>query len=321
MTDFFLHLWRLLLAVLVHRDAVPEQDVADPPVSGTIETPRLALAPPPGTNPPVTSPAAPAAPATEADDDTPVEPEPISGPALPALAIRADGWLVGDKVVHVPSVRGQRWHTKSGGPWGVLWHWTATGHGTALAMARRIAKKAGPGMKATSVHLWVEADGTIYQSIPFTRGSSHAGAPSATRFMDLDRDNWVADHRGPPHGYSANSLLIGVEIVCVGEVRLVNGKWMGWPFGKGRNGPIVSASEVKEGVDEHGRRRSYQDFTRGQRDACERLVRACHVTYGHTAQQLSWGHVTVDPTRKTDPGPLWLDGYLPDMLARQLTEG
>jgi hypothetical protein len=120
--------------------------------------------------------------------------------------------------------------------------------------------------------------------------------------------------------HSANSYLLGVELVCVGEVRAVGGKWLGWPFGRGPDrSPAVPPDQVATAEDAAGRRRSYQNYTPAQRLAAERLVRACHARYGWAAPQpYSWGHCVVDPSRKTDPGPLWLARYLPAMLERVL---
>jgi hypothetical protein len=232
---------------------------------------------------------------------------------LPApLAIDSSGWLVGDGVERIPTTRaGYRWRTRSQHPGGILWHWTATSHGTGRAMARRIASGSG-----SSVHVWIEGDGTLIQSAPFSRGTGHAGGPTSARLAE--RDGVVQLDQSGSH--SANSYLLGVELVCVGEVRAVGGKWLGWPFGRGPDrSPAVPPDQVATAEDAAGRRRSYQNYTPAQRLAAERLVRACHARYGWAAPQpYSWGHCVVDPSRKTDPGPLWLARYLPAMLERVL---
>ena len=228
------------------------------------------------------------------------------------LAIDSAGWLVGDGVERTPTSRaGYRWRTRSGVPGGILWHWTATSHGTGRTLARRIASGAG-----SSVHVWIDGDGSIIQSAPFVRGTGHAGGPSSARLVE--RDGVVC--LDPTGAYSANSYLLGVEIVNVGEVRSVGGKWLGWPFGRsGERSPVVPGSQVVEAVDAGGRRRTYQDITPAQVVAGERLMRACLARYGWAIPQpYSWGHCTVDPSRKTDPGPLWLAGHLPAILERVL---
>jgi N-acetyl-anhydromuramyl-L-alanine amidase AmpD len=232
---------------------------------------------------------------------------------LPApLAIDSAGWLVGDGVERIQTLRaGYRWRTRSQQPGGILWHWTATSHGSGRTLARRIASGSG-----SSVHLWIDADGSLIQSAPFVRGTGHAGGPSSARLVE--RDGVVC--LDPGGAYSANSYLIGVELVNVGEVRSVGGRWLGWPFGRGpERSPVVPASQVVEGVDATGRRRTYQDFTAAQRTAAERLARACRARYGWaTPQPYSWGHCVVDPSRKTDPGPMWLATHLPAILDRVL---
>jgi len=299
------HLWRAIAAYLAAR-VEPEQDDHGAPD-----------ALPAG-----------AAPVDLPDNDDAIVP-PGERAQLAPLAVGGDGWLVGDGVIRVPTARaGYRWRTRSGQPGGFLLHWTATQHGTAPGMLRRSASGTGP-----SVHFWIEDNGTIYQQVPLTRGAGHAGGASSARLKDLADGRIVK----ASSGYSANSYLIGCEVVQVGEVRWVRldgARWvaaqphergavaMGWPFGavdketgKPRKGPIVRPEQIVEGVDD-GRRRLYQDHTPAQLVALERLLTALVDRYGFTDEALSWGHVSVDPTRKRDPGPVWFSRHLPEILAR-----
>lgn len=263
--------------------------------------------------------------------DHPTEPiEPVK-PRLAPLTIDTDGWLVGDGVIKVPTSRaGYIWRTKSKKPGGFLLHWTATSHGTAAGMLKR--SRDGKG---GSVHFWIEDNGTIYQQVPLTRGAGHAASKVAKR-LKQEKDGRIVTATS---GYTANSYLIGCEVVQVGEVRWVKldgGKWvkaephekgavlMGWPFGapakadasgRPRKGPIVKPEQVVEGVD-GGRRRLYQDHTSAQLVAIERLFTVLRATYGFDDAALSWGHVSVDPSRKRDPGPVWFAKHLPEMLKR-----
>lgn len=292
-------------------------------------------------------------PAPVAASEKPPELEPIEDAApqedekddIPTLTVGADGWLIGEKVVKVPSERCYTWRSKSGKPLGALWHWTSTPHGTAFAMAKRIVKKPG-----TSVHLWIEHDGTIYQSAPMTRSTGHAGGKTAKRVKERD-GKVVFD---PASKYDVNGFLLGIEIVCVGEVRLVKKSadgsyvkaskgdsgavYMGWPFGRktqkkddkgnpviGKDGkpvmtvekgPIVKSEQVCEAVDEAGIKRCYQDYTTQQVDAAYRLVRAWKDKYGWSDDQMTWGHIDSDPSRKVDPGPRWKKRWMPEILER-----
>lgn len=246
-----------------------------------------------------------------------------AAPVLPALVVGADGWLVGDRVVRVPTKRVQKLRTgrtvrgvSGPRPAGIVWHWTATNHGTCLAMVRRTRELPKPGEHSASCHLWIESDGTIYQTAPLNVGTWNAGGPTAARFsLDAKSGEWRTD---PKAKLSANSLFVGIELVNVGEVRKApDGRWMGWPFGKdGRKGPIVAADQVVERVDYEGRKRSYQRYTDEQIAAGERVSRAMVAAYGSTRTELSWGHYRVDPTRKPDPGPDWYASALPALLDR-----
>lgn len=377
--SFFIHLWRLILAYTVYRRIEHERDEKTddhflPPASLTevsgevivsevqpivprrepsevhlgddVETPPARLPPPPASVgiihavtplPPLPLPSV-------VDSKEEVQ----AATHLPPLSIDDDGWLSGDKVVKVPTKRGSyQFRTRSGKPAGCLWHWTATQHGTALAMAKRIVTGAG-----SSVHLWIEYDGTIYQSQRFGRGAGHAGGDTSLRVSEDRSGNIVAN---PASKSSVNSYLLGFEIVLVGEVRLVKktddgsfarvkagtpgAVFMGWPFGVWKKktdddgqvimkdgkpvmyvatGPVVKSEQVVEAVDPEGVKRCYQDYTQAQVDAAERLVRAMHAKYGWKIPAMSWGHVDVDPTRKTDPGPRWKKFWLPQILARVL---
>ncbi len=287
------------------------------------------------------------------DDSTPVEvptplviPQPLDNDPtpdtevekdesdLPLLTVGADGWLIGDKVVRVPTKRGGfRWRMKTQEMGGLLWHWTATSHGTALTMARRIVEPAPGG---SSVHLWIEYDGTIYQSTSFKVGSGHAGGKTAARCKDVNGAIKIVPATESVH--SINAFAGGIEIVNVGEVRPVtkqlDGSYvtcalshpdcvmMAWPFGVWKTrevkkrgatvteryvakGPIISQSEAMQAKDRTGRIRWYQMFTMMQIEAAERIIRACIDRYGFTKEMMSWGHIDVDPSRKADPGPLW----------------
>lgn len=296
-TDLIKHLWRSLAAITTQRNVVHDADTEE--TSEEITRPIL----------------------------VPVR-VPTVVPDI-SLIIDKDGWLVGKNVVRVPVTRDlYPWKSKSKQPLGLLWHWTATAHGTALGMAKRTRTKE---QSSSFVHLWIEHDGTIYQSAPFHGGSGHAGGSTAKHVIE-----------GPPGiitlvsndsaEYSVNYFLIGIEIVNVGEVRFVapgddgeyqpaamthpKGVWMGWPFGrrdkktnKITKGPIVKAADVAS----YGKR-YYHKYTTEQCDAAMRIVRACRREYNFSDRAMSWGHVDVDPGRKTDPGPLWSMQDLPLIL-------
>lgn len=230
---------------------------------------------------------------------------------LAPLAVGSDGWLRGDGIVVIRCPKpGYYWRTDDGDPGGLLWHWTATGPDTARAMVKRRAKKTWP--KGT-VHFWIDTDGTIYQSCSTKVGHGHAGGASSARLRQVD-GRVVFDPASP---FSANYVLLGCEVINVGEVREVGGRWMGYPFGRGgKTGPIVPAEQVIAATARDGKRRHYQAFTAAQEEAAERLVLALVDRFGFDRAAFEWGHVDVDPKRKTDPGPVWQERILPAILDR-----
>lgn len=252
------------------------------------------------------------------------EPEPAPTDPL-ALVVDQTGWLrlaSGlDSVAlrRVPSPRHQALVTHDAVPAGIVWHWTATRAGTAEGLVRSIARPVPAGGRAASWHVLVDRQGRIHQSVPLRRGSWHAGGPTAARF------GW-ADVPGKPglmqYGIlkgaklSANGLFVGVELENAGEVRSINGRWRAWPFDRDGGGPEIPADQVRRVGP-----RYYHDFPDAQVEAAARLVRAFvgayggdRRSYGGDRRSLSWTHAEIDPTRKTDPGPLWADHLLPKVL-------
>lgn len=336
--QLLLHIWRLLLSVTFQRKVTHERDTIDDSDDGDLFDGHY----------------------EEVDDhvageafnfpapDTFVAPVALLAttaakeiPSLDELTIDDDGLLQGRGVIHIISDRGgYKWRTKSGDPGGFLFHWTATAHGTALGMVRR--GRAGNG---NTVHLWTEHDGTIYQQVPFKWGAAHAGGSSSAKLKDNNGTVRI-DRTG---SYSSNSFLIGMEMVNVGQVKLVkkasDGSYvpvkpgtlgaifMGWPFGvwkqkkddKGKllvdkkgdpimyvaTGPVVNRSNVDE-----YKGRYYHSYTVAQEEATERIMRALRAKYRFTDAQMSWGHCMVDPGRKTDPGPKWMEQTLPALLKK-----
>lgn len=235
-------------------------------------------------------------------DDDPDDASPIS--------IDAEGWASGENVHRVPSPRSQRLvtHDKDGqAPIGIVYHWTATGPGTAWACARRIAKAPAQGERSASWHVIISRAGEIIQSISFRRGSWHAGGKTAAKFSLLNGRWQIAK----PGDVSANALFVGVELENVGEVRLVDGLWQGWPFGRdGKRGPVVPAADVVAADN-----RYYHGFTTEQEAAAQRLLRALVAEYpAITMGNATWGHVDIDPGRKSDPGVVWSSVVLPRLL-------
>lgn len=258
-------------------------------------------------------------------------------PVMPTLHVDADGWLVATgtdvHLLRVPSKRTQALVRAPSAPPGVdahvdgiTWHWTDTPHGTGARLAQANADLPKPGQHVGSWHACIDGDGTIYQAASFRRGTWHAGGPTAARLQwDPVAQGWAERYPPPPHSTlpTANSVFAGVELVCVGEVRWVGGQWLGWPFGvheetHGRSAR-VDGHQVEERV-WRGRKRHFQRFTPAQILSAERLTHALVDAYDLPAESVSYGHTQLDPDRREDPGPLWLEEILPEMLGRVFGE-
>ena len=93
------------------------------------------------------------------------------------LHVDESGWLEGDRVVQIRSH--SSWFypelsTASGDPGAIVWHASATPHGSAGNMARRRAVPRSPADRAASWHISVEGNGDIVQMIPAECGAWHA---------------------------------------------------------------------------------------------------------------------------------------------------
>lgn len=120
--------------------------------------------------------------------------QPITGHAEPEsdLEIDAEGWLVGDHVELVPSVRHSPLSSMQG-PIAIVWHYTATDVGTAPNLAKRIRGYKRGVDRAASWHVCIGATGTLYQSVSFLRGSWHCA-------------------KGTIAGHRVNASSVGVEL-------------------------------------------------------------------------------------------------------------
>jgi hypothetical protein len=235
---------------------------------------------------------------------------------LPAIQISADGVMNGDGVHSVPTQkRGQLAKVCNGKVVGVVWHYTDTGAapGSAQKLAERLAQ---PGGRQASWHVLIGRDGSIWQSVPLTMGSWHAGSSTAKPFA-LISGSWGLS---PGNGLGANSLFAGIELECVGEVRKTATGWRGWPFGKivPSEGPgvLVPDADVIEAKDPAGVVRHWQGYTKAQENAAERIVRALEGWADVKMESCRFSHQMIDPDRRTDPGPVWMDQVLPRVLGR-----
>jgi hypothetical protein len=245
----------------------------------------------------------------------------------PALRVVGGGWFEAApggpvKVVTIKTTRTQT--MVRGRARGLVWHWTATKHGTGRTCCDHIQKLPVGDERSASFGGCIESDGTYYQTAPIERGTWHAGGATARRFVEV-AGVWGLAPTASHNALSANSLFHGTELVNVGEVRYVGGKWLGWPFVG--NAPVVPESEVFDDgggtplkVDERGhfgsaRGKYYHAYTNEQVRTAQEVVLAFHLACPDVGRDAcAWTHAVIDPTRKTDPGPLWSHLHLPAIL-------
>lgn len=212
----------------------------------------------------------------------------------PRAGINIDdaGWLVGNRVTRVKSARYyEKLVTSNGCPDAIVWHWTATKHGTGRALAERIRKLPPKGQGGSSWHICIDADGSIYQSVSFLNGSWHAGGPTARRLTG---------------NKTANFSAVGIELVNLGRLlHCIDGEIRAWPFLKPGHqaGPIVKEADAFD-VGEKRDYAMYHKFTPQQLDAAQAVHAALNEEYGELK---NYSHQELDPTRKEDPGPWFME--------------
>lgn len=181
---------------------------------------------------------------------------------LPALAIDRDGWLAGVGVTRIashPSWYYARLKTDGSNPAAIVAHYSATAHGTALAMAKHRAVPRVAGDRPASWHLSIEGDGALIQMAPFRVGCWHAGGPTSKPIAGLG---------------AANHYSVGIELIGDGSA-----------------------------------------FPEAQVLSACRAWRALVLAYAIPRARAMVTHAELDPTRKRDPGALWMGSYAPRVLA------
>lgn len=198
-------------------------------------------------------------------------------------------------------------------------HTTDMAPGTFAALLKVWKRDAGPGSGAhfligkSSAGIGLEVPtGGIIQMVPITRNGNHAGG---SRVVNGKREAW--------HGWfktstgalvHPNLVAVGIEIDNAGKLKRKGDAWV-------HNGTdkVIATADVF--LDEHGH--GWERITDYQFAALEALLdaldatmpaaefsivpngnyKAAGVEYAAVTRSREVGHVTLDPNRKTDPGP------------------
>lgn len=186
----------------------------------------------------------------------------LAGAALTGgeLAV-VDDWLVGPGVQRIAAH--DSWfggRLAAGKPLGIVAHYTDTDAGTAVAMAKRRARKFGddPDDRMASWHVTVDTDGSIVVMIPMNCIAWHAGSSTAQPVPGIG---------------NANANMVGIELVGYGKV-----------------------------------------FPPAQVAAASNVWRALVKHYGIAREHAMVTHQSIDPTRRDDPGPVWMNQYAAGVL-------
>lgn len=140
---------------------------------------------------------------------------------------------------------------------GIVAHYSATDHGTAVAMAKRRTKPHGsdpshPKSKS-SWHISIEGDGSIVQMIPFTQVANHAGGDGSIQIPGI---GW------------ANNHTIGIELIGHGT-----------------------------------------SFSDAQVASAALVWRSLTSFYEISREHAMISHQSINPTHRSDPGPVWMNQY------------
>lgn len=159
----------------------------------------------------------------------------------------------------------------------------------------------------------------IVQSVPCTYGSWHASSDTAALFSLTDSiwQSVSADKRGKVRAYGANSWAFGVRERRRGPSRRQPRARVAVPPRLPRQLGLASATRDRAGcrgpaVGEAPLPRVLRSSARLGEAPYAALIRR----YGLLRANVEWGHDQIDPTRRTDPGPLfhsWLKGALDEI--------
>jgi len=259
------------------------------------------------------------------------------------LVLGADGWLAGASVIRMPSARGGTSPKLAAGePVCVVRHGTATAWGTGGAIARSWRAELDNHSAHLTIDVVVEA-ARAAEVIRWRKLGWHqeaqqlaAMAPGTAviyQHRSLFTTSWhaygaIGGQRtsGTVDGQHFNSISIGIEATCVGQVaRKLDEQWRGWREGDGVGyGPAVPADQVRTigGRSWHTYHPAVLELEREldvlllarfptlagnvtitPSSYTSRVLQGEFRAGSIVRPTLAVGHIDVDPRRKADPYP------------------
>ena len=219
-----------------------------------------------------------------------------------------DGWLIPEgnesNVIKLPTIRTCK---SISIPLGIVWHWTGGQGGSFFGerLCRRIQTYRRGIDRPASWHVLIARDGIIYQCAPFSVGTWHVGRPgviAGQRFENI------------------NCATIGCELENAGRLRKIGERFYCWPYWRNPSAPVYERrADPRCEIDTsrtmviHGQG-IFDVFSTKQQTAATEMLMALVACFSWSQKECLYGHRDFDPKRKEDPGPVWADTILPQIL-------
>lgn len=239
------------------------------------------------------------------------------------MLVQTDGWLKsdtdGEQVILVPSVRSTYLEAK--GIQGIVWHWVG-GPGLRPEYPKNLAdsiRTYNPGSDAAaSWHILIAKDGRVFQSVQLTRGAWHVGKPGRIGAKPVKMGGVWNPLTWPGTLMSnINHATCGIELENAGELKKIGEKFYCWPYwadphnessGADHRWEIPAERVVLSGD------AIYDGYTNAQKTSAAAVTRALIIKFALSRDVCQYGHFHFDSPRKQDPGPVWMDSELPEVL-------
>ena len=212
------------------------------------------------------------------------------------------GWLVAEEgdppLVILPSVRATKLAMKA--PRAVIWHWT----GPVKDVRQHVEsiQTYEPGKDTPhSWHILVARDGTIYQSLSLLTAGWHT-----------QRGGMI----GMNYYRNLNKATVAVSLENIGRLRFVDGQWRCVSGRKNTLGPKAQVTDPVKRGSAH-----YIPYTEEQQRSAVQLMHALMTRFEWKPKAFIYGHRTFDFMSHDDPGPLWMEDVVPEMLEQLGSKG